>query len=103
MVRRKFTKKEMMLVVLCTIFIISILTFYIWHQVEAVRLGYEINQLEKKLLELEKEVEELEAQKASFLSLENVERIAREKLKMADTRDEQKVYEDFSNQNQEKK
>jgi cell division protein FtsL len=103
MVRRKFTKKEMMLVVLCTIFFISILTFYIWHQAEAVRLGYEINQLEEKVLKLEKEVEELEAQKASYLSLENVEKIAREKLKMVDTRDEQKVYEDFSNLNREKK
>ncbi|MDH5706100.1 MAG: hypothetical protein OEZ45_08780, partial [Candidatus Aminicenantes bacterium] len=68
-----------------------------------VRLGYEINQLEEKLLKLEKDVEELEAQKASFLSLENVEKIAREKLKMVDTRDEQKIYEDFENQNQEKK
>lgn len=88
----------MMLVITCTLFIISILTFYIWHQVEAVRLGYEINRLEEKVQMLEIEVEKLEATKSSLLSLEKVERIAKEKLKMVKTQENQKVYEDFKQQ-----
>ena len=88
----------MMLVITCTIFIISILTFYIWHQVEAVRLGYKINRLEEKVQMLEVEVEKLETAKSSLLSLEKVERIAKEKLKMVKTQENQKVYEDFKQQ-----
>jgi len=84
-----------MLVITCTLFIISILTFYIWHQVEAVRLGYKINRLEEKIQKLKIEVEELETTKASLLSLEKVERIAKDKLKMVKTQENQKVYEDF--------
>jgi cell division protein FtsL len=95
MVRKKFTKKEIMLVITCTLFIISTLTFYIWHQVEAVRLGYKINRLEEKIQKLKIEVEELETTKASLLSLEKVERIAKDKLKMVKTQENQKVYEDF--------
>jgi cell division protein FtsL len=95
MVRKKFTKKEMVLVVFCTVFIISILTFYIWHQTEAVRLGYEINRLEEKVQKLQIEVEELETTKSSLLSLEKVEKIAKEKLKMIATTEDQIIYEDF--------
>jgi len=95
MVRKKFTKKEIMLVITCTLFIISILTFYIWHQVEAVRLGYKINRLEEKIQKLKIEVEKLETTKASLLSFEKVERIAKEKLKMVKTQENQKIYEDF--------
>ncbi len=85
----------MMLVITCTVFIMAILTFYIWHQVEAVRIGYEINRLEEKVQKLKIEVEELETTKASLLSLEKVERIAKKKLKMVKTQENQKVYEDF--------
>jgi cell division protein FtsL len=95
MVRKKFTKKEIALAVLCTVLIILILTFYIWHQTESVRLGYEINRLEEKVQKLQIEVEELETTKSSLLSLEKVEKIAKEKLKMTKTTEEQIVYEDF--------
>ena len=95
MVRKKFTRKEIILAVFCTVVIISILTFYIWHQTEAVRLGYEINRLEEKVQKLQIEVEELETMKSSLLSLEKVEKIAKEKLKMIDTTDDQIIYEDF--------
>ena len=98
MVKKKFAKKEIILVVFCTIFIISILTFYIWHQVEAVRLGYGINRLEEKIQRLQIEVEELEAEKSARLSLEEVERIAKEELKMVETKESQKIYEEFRQQ-----
>jgi cell division protein FtsL len=98
MVRKKFTKKEILLIVFGTIFIISILTFYIWHQVEAVRLGYEINRLEGKVQKLQIEVEELEAERSARLSLEEVERIAKERLKMVETKESQIIYEEFKQQ-----
>lgn len=85
----------MFLVVSCTIFLILVLTFYIWHQMESVRIGYEIGKLEEKVLTLRKEVEELEAKKASLLSLERVEKIAKEDLNMVEPEEKQLVYKEF--------
>ncbi len=84
-----------MLVIGCITFFITVLTFYIWHQVESVRLGYEIGMLEKKIVELRKEVEKLETEKSKLLSLEKVEKIAREELKMVEAKYYQIIYEDF--------
>jgi len=96
MVRKKYSKKEIILIVFSIIFIIFILTFYVWHQMESVRLGYEASELEEKVLKLEKEVEELESRKAFLLSLERVEKIARGDLKLVMPKDEQIYYEEFS-------
>lgn len=85
-----------MLVVFCTIFIILILTFYVWHQMESVRIGYEEGELEDKVLNLRKEVERLESVKSSLLSLENVEKIAKEELKLVKPKEKQIVYDDFN-------
>lgn len=85
-----------MLVVFCTIFIILILTFYVWHQMESVRIGYEEGELEDKVLNLRKEVERLESAKSSLLSLENVEKIAKEELKLVKPKEKQIVYDDFN-------
>ena len=85
-----------MLVVFCTIFIILILTFYVWHQMESVRIGYEEGELEDKVLNLRKEVERLESVKSSLLSLENVEKIAKEELKMVKPKEKQIVYDNFN-------
>ncbi len=85
-----------MLVVFCTIFIIFILTFYVWHQMESVRIGYEEGELEDKVLNLRKEVESLESVKSSLLSLENVEKIAKEELKLVKPKEKQIVYDDFN-------
>lgn len=84
-----------MLVAFCTIFIILILTFYVWHQMESVRIGYEEGELEDKVLNLRKEVERLESVKSSFLSLENVEKIAKEELKLVKPKEKQIVYDNF--------
>jgi len=96
MVRKKYTRNEIMLVVFCAIFIILILTFYVWHQMESVRIGYEEGELEDKVLNLRKEVERLESLKSSLLSLENVEKIAKEELKMVKPKVKQIVYDDFN-------
>jgi len=85
----------MMLIIFGIIFFISVLTFYIWHQIEAVRLGYEIGKLEEEIAKLRKEVEELETTKSHLLSPELVEKIAKEDLKMVKPKDNQIVYEDF--------
>lgn len=95
MVRKKYTKKAIILVVFCIIIVISILTFYIWHQMESVRIGYKIGELEEKVLNLRKEVEKLETKKSTLLSLERVEKIAKEELNLVEPKEEQLVYDEF--------
>jgi cell division protein FtsL len=92
MVRRKYQKKEISLF-LCSLFLgLAILTLYIWQQTEIVRLGYKMGEAERQIQTLQEEVKVLEAKKATLLSLENVERIAREKLGMIEARPEQVVF-----------
>jgi cell division protein FtsL len=95
MVRKKYTTKEIMLFVSCTIIVIFILTFYIWHQMESIRIGYEIGKLEEKVLTLGREVDELETEKSSLLSLDRVEKIAKEELNLVEPKKEQLVYDEF--------
>jgi cell division protein FtsL len=95
MVRKKYTTKEIMLFICCTIIVIFILTFYIWHQMESIRIGYEIGELEEKVLNLRSEVDELETEKSSLLSLDRVERIAKEELNLTEPKKEQLVYDEF--------
>ena len=92
MVSKKFTKKQIVLGILCMVFIIALLTFYIWHQAESIRLGYQTRELEEDIASIKKDIEQLEAKKASLLSLERVEKIATQKLKMSPPEDTQIVY-----------
>ena len=85
-----------MLFVFCTIIVIFILTFYIWHQMESIRIGYEIGTLEEKVLTLQREVDELETEKSSLLSLDRVEKIAKEELNLVEPKKEQLVYDEFT-------
>ncbi len=84
-----------MLFVSCTIIVIFILTFYIWHQMESIRIGYEIGKLEEKVLTLRREVDELQTEKSSLLSLDRVEKIAKEELNLVEPKKEQLVYDEF--------
>ena len=93
MIRKKITKKEILIGIVSTLVIITLLTFYIWHQAETIRLGYKTQELEEDISNLKKEIEQLEAEKSSLLSLERVERIARKKLKMKPP-EEQQVLQD---------
>lgn len=81
--------------VLASLMTIVILTFYLWHITENTRLGYEIGRGENSLQTLREEVKKLEAKKAALLSLERVEKIAREKLGLAEPKEGQIIYEDF--------
>jgi cell division protein FtsL len=94
MVRKKFRKKEIMLVVAFTVIVVFVLSFYIWHQMESVRIGYTINDLNKKIKELSEEVEKLEAKKSQLLSLERVEKVAKEELNLAEPREDQVIRDD---------
>ncbi len=84
-----------MLFVCSTIIVIFILTFYIWHQMESIRIGYEIGKLEEKVLTLRRQVDELETEKSSLLSLDRVEKIAKEELNLSEPKKEQLVYDEF--------
>ena len=95
MVRKKFSKKEIALGIACTLFALLILSLYVWHQTESVSLGYDSAELEHRVIQLEKEVEKLETIKSSLLTLDRVENIAREKLKLSEPKDEQIIYEDI--------
>ncbi|UCC39181.1 MAG: cell division protein FtsL [Candidatus Aminicenantes bacterium] len=96
MVRKKYSKREIIIGITCAIILILVFTFYIWHQMEYVRIGYEIGELEEKLSALRNEVEELETQKSSLLSLERVEKIAKEELNLEKAKEEQIIYDDFN-------
>jgi len=89
MVRQKFKARDIALGLLAVAVVVTILMFYIWHQVESIRLGYSTLELESELHLLSEEISSLEAQRASLLSPERVERIAREKLGYIKVRDEQ--------------
>jgi cell division protein FtsL len=95
MVHKKYTKKEIAVGVLASLMTIIILTFYLWHITENIRLGYEIGRCENSLQTLREEVKKLEAKRAALLSLERVEKIAREKLGLAEPKEGQIIYEDF--------
>ena len=94
MVRKKFKKRDILIGAAWTLIVIVILTFYIWSQIESIRLGYKIGNLEVDLENLKKDVEKLEAEKSSLLALEKVDKIAREKLKLQDPRADQIIYVD---------
>ncbi len=94
MVRKKLNKRDILIGAAWTLIVIFILTFYIWNQVESIRLGYEIGRLEVDLENLKQDVEKLEAEKSSLLSLEKVEKIAKDRLKLQQPKKEQIIYDD---------
>ena len=92
MVGRKFKTREIVLGLLALVFVILVVTFYIWHQAESIRLGYQTRELEGDIASIKKDIEQLEAEKAFLLSLERVEKIATQTLKMRSPEDKQIVY-----------
>ncbi len=96
MIRKKISKKELAMGSLIAIFIIFILTFYIWHHMESIRLGYEIGRLEEKLSALREEVNKLQTKKAALLALERVEKTAKKNLKLTEPKENQVIYKEFN-------
>jgi cell division protein FtsL len=62
---------------------------------ESIRIGYEISKLEEKVLTLGRQVDELQTEKSSLLSLDRVEKIAKEELNLVEPKKEQLVYDEF--------
>ncbi len=74
-------------------FIIFFLTFYIWHQAESVNIGYKTKDLEENIESLRGDIEQLETKKASLLSLDRVEQMAKQELRMVVPSAEQLIFE----------
>lgn len=86
MVRRKQDRTALFLSVLAVAVAAAALTFYLWHLNEMTRIGYDTARLEEDINRLKEDVRKLETRRAELLSLERVEKIARDKLGLADPR-----------------
>lgn len=95
MVRPKHPLRTIGAWVLAGGFIFGVLTFYLWHINENIRLGLETSQRQRELRLLREDVQKLQTRKTALLALDRVEQIARRDLKMTDARDDQFVFEDF--------
>jgi cell division protein FtsL len=93
MVRQKRDRLTLLLAVLAVGLAIAALTFYLWHLNEMTRLGYESARLEEEISRLQEEVRKLETEKAGLLTLNRVEKIARQKLHLTDPQPGQVFYE----------
>ncbi len=82
MITKKVNKKKLGLSIFAGFIVIFFLTFYIWHQAESVKIGYKTKNLEVDIERLRGDIEQLETQKASLLSLDRVEQMARQELGM---------------------
>ena len=91
MVRQKFKAGGIALGVFTAAVVVLILMFYIWHQVESIRLGYRVLELESELETLEQEIDTLEARRAGLLAPDRVDKIAREELGYIQVRYDQLV------------
>jgi cell division protein FtsL len=93
MVHRKFSRKQIVAAAAVSLGIIAVLSFYLWHLTENVRLGYAISLAQNAIQRLDKDVMRLKTQRTALLSLDRVERIARERLGLTDPRKDQVLYE----------
>jgi cell division protein FtsL len=94
MVSKRWSLREVALAAAVALTALGILTFYIWYQTEAVRLGIAIGETRAAIAGFREEIQKLETRKAELLSLDKVERIARESLGLGDPRPDQIVFEE---------
>jgi len=95
MVHKKFSHRQIISAAGVSLAAIFILSFYLWHITENVRLGYAVNTAKATIRNLQEDVNRLKTRKASLLSLDRVERTARTELGLTDPREDQIIYEDF--------
>lgn len=94
MVRRKLGRKDILVGIAGGVITIAVLTFYLWHSTENVRLGYAVGKAEDKIRALRSDIRILETRKAARLAPSVVDRTAREKLGLVDPREDQIIIED---------
>jgi cell division protein FtsL len=93
MVSKRWSLREVALAAAVALMALGILTFYIWYQTEAVRLGIAIGETRAAIAGLKEEIQKLETRRAELLSPDKVDRIARESLGLGDPRPDQIVFE----------
>ncbi|MBM3293359.1 MAG: cell division protein FtsL [Candidatus Aminicenantes bacterium] len=94
MVHKKYSRRQILLAASACLVVMGILTFYLWHLTENIRLGYAVGRDQSAKQRLEKDIQSLKAEREALSSPERIEKIAREKLGLGDMRDDQIVYED---------
>jgi cell division protein FtsL len=92
MIRRKWSAREIALGTAFLLALVALLTFYIWYQTEAVRLGIEIGKREQEIKSLKDEIRRLEIKRAELLAPDRVEKIAREALGLVDPASGEIIY-----------
>jgi cell division protein FtsL len=80
MIRRKWSAREIALGSALLVVVLGLLTFYIWYQTEAIRLGKTIEKDKDEIAVLREEIKKLEIRKAELLDPAVVDRIARDRL-----------------------
>ncbi len=93
MVRKKIPRRRLLLGLASLFLTLFILTFYLWHLTETARLGLARRGLEIRLAQIKNEIYTLETKKAALLSLERVEKVAKEDLQMTEPQPGQIIYE----------
>ena len=96
MIRRKWSPKEIALGGAFLLAVIGLLTFYVWYQTEAVRLGVQIGQREADIKALRNDILNLELKKTTLLTPARVDKIARAELGLVDPRTGEIIYKDKS-------
>ena len=94
MVRRHYTFRQIAAATIAALLVVGVLTFYLWHLNENIRLGWDSARLETERLQAREQVERLQARRAQLLAPDRVEKIAKSELKMAEPRTDQIVFEE---------
>jgi cell division protein FtsL len=84
MIRKKWSPREIALGAALLVAVVALLTFYVWYQTEAVRLGVDMGKREEEIRALKNDILRLKLQRAALLSPDRVEKIARESLGLVD-------------------
>ncbi|MBM3311721.1 MAG: hypothetical protein FJY80_09450 [Candidatus Aminicenantes bacterium] len=93
MVHKKYSRRQLLMAAGASLVVMAVLTFYLWHLTENVRLGYAMGMSENERQKLEKDILNLKSVRESLATPGRVEKIARELLGLADLRDDQVAYE----------
>ncbi len=94
MVRRQYTFRQIAVGTVLALLVAAVLTFYLWHLNENIRLGWDSAKLESEKQTAGEQVERLQARKAQLLAPDRVEKIAKSELKLGEPRQDQIVYEE---------
>jgi cell division protein FtsL len=93
MVHKKYQRRRILAAAAACLAVMAVLTFYLWHLTENVRLGYAITKARDEIRATLKDITLLETEREALSSPEVIERIARERLGLQALRDDQVVYE----------